>query len=87
MIVTTVGKFARKFDVQSRVLCKFFANFGDIFLLQKECYVERAFLEDFLVMLESKCSSFEFPDVELGSVRKKHTCLHKKCVSINRKWL
>lgn len=51
MIITTVGKFAGNFNVQSRVLRKLSAEFGDIFLLQQECYVERAFLEDFPVML------------------------------------
>ena len=51
MIVNIVAKFAGDFNVQSSVLCIFSIEFGDIFPLQQESYVERAFLEDFPVML------------------------------------
>lgn len=38
-------------------------------------------------MLQSKCSSFESPDVVSGSVRQQHTCLNQKSVAINKKCL
>lgn len=87
MIVTTVGKFAGNFDLKSGVLHKLSAEFGDIFLFQQECYVERSFLEDLPVMFQSKCSSFEAPDIQSGFVRQQRTCLHHKSVAINKKCL